>query len=214
MGLYFDALLVAVLMVAPWVALAFAARARLEREDHDSDSRRTPVLWVVLFTPCLVLYAWTEVTVSLVDDAPSMVAGALVAAILVTAATAAEPAYSNGRWMASLLVVAFLWGWSATMQADRLLDRGPVTEFRTYITAKMDYHRGRRRSYSPRSRHQLVLAASGAPHATTNVYVTRELFDRVEAGGPICIGLHPGAFGWPWYEVHLCPMHWQGPPAP
>ena len=82
--------------------------------------------------------------------------------------------------------------------ADMVPDVSAPASYRTPITGMYETHGRHARSY-------LRLAPWGPVAYPDDVAVPVRLYQQVQVGAEVCIGLHPGFLHAPWYTLTLCP---------
>jgi hypothetical protein len=64
---------------------------------------------------------------------------------------------------------------------------------------------GKTVSHARSVHYQLELPAWGPRTTQNSVEVPYRVFVAIRTGDPVCISLHPGALGAPWFKLGLCP---------
>lgn len=90
-------------------------------------------------------------------------------------------------------------GYGGTALVDVRFDTSAPQTIRTTVSSMYVSH-GKSTSY------QLRLPPWGPRTAPSTVSVSSSLYGRLSPGDPVCIDLHPGAVGVPWFELHACPI--------
>jgi hypothetical protein len=93
------------------------------------------------------------------------------------------------------LILAY--GYGVCALGDAVLDRSDGASYTTTVDGK---HVTSGRNKRP----MLRLAPWGPRAAEDNVAVPWDLYYRTNVGDKICVQLHPGALGVPWYRVTAC----------
>jgi hypothetical protein len=96
-----------------------------------------------------------------------------------------------------MAVLGALYLGAAVLLVDVRFDRAPPTVFRTTITDKYETH-GKSTGY------HLDVPPWGPLTQPGSVGVSSTLYAAAQQGDPICMTLHPGLLGTPWYDVAQC----------
>jgi hypothetical protein len=117
----------------------------------------------------------------------------------IAAAVAVMKAWDKTRGALFILAVgAFFWGAAVTLYCDRMLDRSVPTKFVAAVTdGRWDSNRGIHRYF-------LTLGDWGPQNKSEEIAVSSALYDATRLGDRVCISLHRGALGMPWYTVARC----------
>jgi hypothetical protein len=102
------------------------------------------------------------------------------------------------QYAALMAVFGALYGMAAVTVVDVRFDRAPAQIYRTSVTDKYETH-GKTTGY------HLQLAPWGPRGQATSVGVSDVAYNAAQPGDPICMSLHPGVLGAPWYVVTPCP---------
>jgi hypothetical protein len=94
--------------------------------------------------------------------------------------------------------IAGLYFFGVFSEANVLLDRSQASIVRSKIVDK------RIDQGKAGTRYRITLAPWGALSEPNHAYVQRDLYDRIQPGGPACILLRNGALGVPWFTVMAC----------
>jgi hypothetical protein len=103
---------------------------------------------------------------------------------------------------AVLTVVALctaLYGYGATSVVDTQLDFSPGEVTPVQVLDKHEYRGRHSHSYD------LYLPAWGPRAGRNSIEVSSATYSAVNIGDSVCITLHPGAIGLPWFTNGLCP---------
>ena len=94
----------------------------------------------------------------------------------------------------TLLVLAALYGYSATVLVNGAYDEAPAQEFAPRVTG-MHSNSGKTTTY------YLTLEAWGPVPGGEDATVSHNYYRQVRVGQTVRVGLHPGRLGVPWYKV-------------
>lgn len=94
-------------------------------------------------------------------------------------------------------VMGALLGAATFTQGDVRFDPSTGQVIRVAVRDKHVSH-GKSTTYS------LDLPPWGPRTSAQSVSVSESLYDAVQPGDPVCVWLHPGALGQPWFTLHLC----------
>jgi hypothetical protein len=130
----------------------------------------------------------------------------LIAALAGASAALAIAALAPGRtrleapivFLALCALLGASYGDGAVALADVRFDASVGQVFPVTVNGKY-VSRGRSTSY------ELELPPWGPQAMRRSVAVSRSTYDAVQIGDPVCVTLHPGALGAPWFAVGLCP---------
>jgi hypothetical protein len=185
---------------APWIAVAAVLRFP-ERLVVFFGGRRVPLFGVWTFAALAPM--GVNAYRPLVRTLPAVELGLLAGAVLFAAAAVSLPQpKAIPLLILPILPLSLLYGFTNVVQVNWMLDRSPATMFTTAVTHK---------SPAGRSELSLNLQAWGANpeqkslSARDRVSVTRETFDAVRVGGPVCVMQREGALGIAWYTAQACP---------
>jgi hypothetical protein len=104
----------------------------------------------------------------------------------------------KAKWSAfGLFVVSLFYGWGSVVELNTVFDKSQTTIYPVPIVSKHITH-GKSTSYN------LKLAAWEFETAGTQVSVSRDLYESVQPGDPVCVVLRAGALRIPWYRVTSC----------
>jgi hypothetical protein len=176
------------LAVLPWVALVVTRRWP-QTDFH-----------VPLMLPGCVLGLRAVIDVQLLERWQPLlptVAIAIVMAILIRI-TRADREFS--LWLHLLLFVPVMafYGYGSVVLANKTFDRSLPAVYPTVV---------QERSVHKVSRHidwNLRLGPWGPRREAQDVSVPRWFYEETQVNDRVCVALHPGAFGIPWFEVMKC----------
>jgi hypothetical protein len=137
----------------------------------------------------------------LFDAHMQLIGGAAGLAAGLAAAFATPARRSLGapiQYAALMAMFGALYGMAAVTVVDVRFDRAPAQVYRTSVTGKYETH-GRTTGY------HLDLAPWGPQAQAGSVGVSGTAYAAAQPGDPICMSLHPGVLGAPWYVVTPCP---------
>jgi hypothetical protein len=123
---------------------------------------------------------------------------AAVALVLMGSVVWAVPSTREKLGMVTLTLVLILaYGYGVSAIGDAMLDRSNGSSYTTTVDGK-HVTSGRHK------RPMLRLAPWGPRAAEDDVTVPWDLYYHTNAGDKVCVQLHPGALGVPWYRVTSC----------
>jgi hypothetical protein len=105
---------------------------------------------------------------------------------------------TNKGQLVSIILFSFLFCFGALAMGDVMLDTSPVQIFRTTVRAKEVSHGRHSNTFN------LKVDAWGPMQVRERATVPYDVFIRVAVGGPVCIHLQNGSFGFPWYVAQPC----------
>jgi hypothetical protein len=154
---------------------------------------------MVMLLPGLALCWLALGSVPLMDSRMAFVPAALVSMVLVATAVRVErkPRASAAN-VALLFAVSLAYGYGAIAVCDRLFDGAAPQVFRPVAR---DPHTSSGRNGTT---YYVDLAPWGPRTEWEILIVSRRVYDAATRGAPICVKLHPGALGMPWYRVEPC----------
>jgi hypothetical protein len=97
-----------------------------------------------------------------------------------------------------LIGVVFIYAASVAPLINGLLDRAAPLGVSSAQVLEQHAKSGRATNY------YLGLSAWGPMRQATEVQVPWEVYKYASVGGLVCVTLHPGALGMPWYDIALC----------
>jgi hypothetical protein len=198
-------LVVFLLVLLPWVALAITARSgglfRIDSKKNDPH----PNVALPFIMPGLLLMLRVTTDMKLLDWRGPLYLSVALACILGTAAVIADRSLGKRRSTAVLLfVLSISYGYGASMEANALLDHSVTSIYHARVTGK-HISSGRHTSYN------LYLAPWGPKQDRDVVSVSRLFYDSVRPGDDVCLALHDGFMHMPWSTVHPCAKAVQAP---
>lgn len=187
-----------VLAGLPPLALMMAWHSRgLYRLDHRwTDSR--PALAIPFVLPGAVL-AWRALNDFNLTG--WSIAGTISTGIALVLSVAALRADSSLRKLSLFLAMLFcmsVYGFGVALECNGLLERSAAKPYTVTVVRKSIVHSRSRTSY------RLDLAPWGPDSRKSSPSVSEQLYDHLQPGDSVCIRLHDGALGIPWYTVSLC----------
>lgn len=184
------------------VGLAAAFPASFALFDGKDRAAGLPALFLV---PLVGLVTKAAFTVQLLHLSADLVP-AIVGALLGVAGFALWwlRFRGNRRLWPLMLILGAVVACAVYEELDTRLDRAPPRPFKVPVAGEYQttsLTKGRHTSY------YVTLPAWGPQHEPDSVRVSSEVFHNVQPGQDVCVVLHPGALGAPWYTVGLCPGH-------
>jgi hypothetical protein len=194
--------LVAFLALVPVLAVAAAfasgGEITLGAVAGTGDTRPTAVhaLWLPAVSLALYAYWVGPYLLRPMDVLWAGVIGSVVAMVFILLA---DPIvrYSPPRCV-PLIGVVFLYAASVAPLIDGLVDRATPLGVSSAQVLERHTKSGRGTLY------YVDLSAWGPMRKDTEVQVPWEVYKYASVGGLVCVTLHPGALGMPWYDVSLC----------
>ncbi|MBS1622496.1 MAG: hypothetical protein JST83_00580 [Bacteroidetes bacterium] len=164
----------------------------------DKDGKR-PALWGCLLF-ILLFFLFLFLRLNTLHVAPIMnylpiVDGALIAALLLIALPAMRQERHPIMVGAGMVLYMGLLGYLCIGAANGVFD---LAKARKYKVQVMGHHRTSGKS---RSNYYLHLSPWGPVTDSSQVSVSRDLYNRILIGDSVLVDLHPGALGMQWYEV-------------
>jgi hypothetical protein len=191
--------LVVVLVVLPWIAVWIMAQAPGIYAFNASRGSAQPDLTVLLLSPGFLLMIRAITDIHTFEWQRQMLWAVLVTIPLIVAVLWALPAARKKPGGIALTAVLLLsYGYGASELSNALLDHSSPTSYTTRVLGK---HVTSGRNRTP----ELQLGAWGPQTASSDVAVTWDLYRTIRTGENVCVQLHPGALGVPWYLVAECP---------
>jgi hypothetical protein len=194
--------LVGFLAVVPVLAVAAAfasgGEITLGAVAGTSDTRPTAVHALWLPAVSLALYAYL-VGPYMLRPTDVLWAGLIGCVVSMVFILLADPIvrYSPPRCV-PLIGVVFLYAASVAPLVDGLLDRA------TPLGVSSAQVLGRHTRSLRITSYYVGLSAWGPLRQTTDVQVPWEVYKYASVCGLVCVTLHPGAVGMPWYDISLC----------
>jgi hypothetical protein len=192
------ALLITVLAALPWVAVGIMARSPGLYALNAPRGSGRPDLTILLIGPGFVLMLRALQDVHILDWAHLLLWAAAVALALMGSVLWAVPSAREKLGMAALtLALVLAYGYGVCAIGDAVLDRSSGSTYTTTVDGK--------HITSGRSRRAMLRLAPWGPRAAEdNVAVPWDMYRRTNVGDKVCVQLHPGALGVPWYKVTNC----------
>lgn len=192
------ALLIAVLAALPWVAVWIMARSPGLYVLNAPRGSGRPDLTMLLIGPGFVLTMRALQDVQILDWPRLFIWAVAVAMALMGSVLWAVPSAREKLGVAALtLALVFAYGYGVSAIGDALLDRSSGSTYTTQVDGK-HITSGRHK------RPMLRLAPWGPRAGEDNVAVSWDMYGRTSVGDKVCVQLHPGALGVPWYRVTEC----------
>jgi hypothetical protein len=155
-------------------------------------------LGMVFSLPTLAVMFRVLFDLNMVSVLPLIGAAAIGAGVFVSIITVADRKIRSQPAMLVVCgLVAGLYFFGVIGEANALLDRSPLSVIRSQIVAK-HVSRGKTTTY------HFTLAPWGARSDPDDASVPRDLYDRLQPGNPVCVLLHNGELGMPWFVVRGC----------
>lgn len=194
------ALAIGLLAVLPWCAvlIVMLSRGLIAFDARRNDAR--PNVAMLLLLPGIVLGLRAMLDVHVLDLMPVFVYGFIASLPLLLSAWMTAPKDAAKPWgfpLTLLLLVALPYGGGGLLLADVGLDHQPAQTFPTHVLRKYI-------STGKHSSPHLVLAPWGPRVAGEDMSVNRAYYAHVDEGSSVCMSLHPGALGMPWYGLGDC----------
>ncbi len=186
-----------VLLALPVIALimVMASRGRWSLLE-DVDSGRLEVGSRLFFLPCGALALRAFLDHQLIDWITPLIYAVGVGALL----TALTGLIERRLPMTAAIVLLLLWtgyAWGGVLFVDTTFDTAYYEATQVRILDKSQGGHD----------HSLTVTAWGKKPDGNSVNVSGQLYYKLHKGDPICIYLHPGRLGWPWYEAGRCPVN-------
>jgi hypothetical protein len=190
--------MVAALVVLPWCALLMIARWRgIVHTDSSGVYRGVAALFHV---PGLLLCVTAIADVHLLAWQEALLLTGLGGAAFAALALRLERRPTRKRQAVVMMaLIAFAYAYGVVAQADTRLDRAPPQRFTVPVLAK--HLSGGTRS--PLRRY-LTVEPWGPRAEIDDITVDGETFNAVRRDASVCISLHPGTLGIPWYSATAC----------
>lgn len=191
-------LVILVLVALPWIAVWIMAREPGLYGFNAPRNSARPDLTVLLISPGLLLMLRAMADVQIIDWQPLLGWILLVTTCLLGTIVWALPAAREkpaGAALTLLLLIAY--GYGTSTLANALLDRSPAASYATQVHGK---HVTGGRQRTP----QMRLGPWGPRKAAADVTVPWDLYRSTGIGDTVCVVVHAGALGVPWYRVVNC----------
>jgi hypothetical protein len=188
--------------LVPWCCLVLAYFYK-DQWSHAARGNGFAQILGPAMMPALMLLIMAMSRTSLVDASPVIARGALVGLPLLLAGAALlwnVAMLARQRLFGLLFFAAIAWVYGGSLLAlgNRLLDQGSPQVFRTRVVG---WHMTRGRG-GPH--YYLELAGWGPEPGGTNLSVGHATYHAARRGDPVCMGLYPGRFGFPWTHSIAC----------
>jgi hypothetical protein len=182
----------------PWIALWIVAREPGIYGFNAPRNSARPDLTVLLISPGFLLMGRALMDVQILDWQRLLWWAVLVTICLAGAIVRALPAVREKPGPAVLtLLLLGAYGYGACALGNALLDRFPATSYTAQVYGK---HVTGGRQRTP----EIRLGPWGPRKAAADVAVRWELYRGLRIGETVCVLVHPGALGVPWYRVARC----------
>ncbi len=189
-------LVIGLLLGAPMVTLILALWGQGALSlGYDKTDARPKVGAMLFFVGCVLMIRAFDV--ALLQWAAPLTYALLIGAALTAAMIGVDRKLKASRGWLIAAVSASLFGWGAVVEIDSLADPTPTAIYQTTVTDKTVHH-------GKSTRWTVDLAAWGPAHGGSSMDVSEAAYDAVEVGQTVCVGLHHGALGVPWYELTAC----------
>ena len=191
-------LLIIILVAMPWLAVWIAARSHgLFRLDQTRNDVR-PNVAMTFLVPAFLLPARALLDYQVFDWRQVVPPAVLIGCALCFAATRADDSLRR-RWggMVAFLFISLIYGLGAGLAVNVLQDHSPIDVFGAQIWRKQIV-RGRSTTY------ELILGPWGPRKKENRVSVRRILYDSLQTGDTVCVGMRKGRLGIQWYTVGRC----------
>jgi hypothetical protein len=179
----------------PWIAFALCWKYRAAFA-IDSPGRKVlrGDLTVLLALPVGVLAMRALLDSHLVIVGPVFLPALALWCAMVWVARALGPAWRRWRMFPLLAFLLFPYAPSTIALADQLFDGAEPSAVRVLVL-------GKRTSSGKGASQYLRVGPWGLRRRTNEVEAKRDVYDAAAAGSLVCLSVHPGALGMPWYEV-------------
>jgi hypothetical protein len=190
-------LLVAVLIIAPFVAMWIAWTSNGAISLNERKGSKRPQLFGLMFMPWIGLGLVALRAYDVIDWRVPIFVAIAIGGLLTYIAMRIEADFHNPVFVVLLPVFASFWGWGLAVEANGMFDRKPQREISTPVLRKSVSH-GKGTSY------YLNVGRTQVPEIAGDISVDRSLYRATELGQPFCISLYGGSLGWRWYRAHAC----------
>jgi len=191
-------LLMIILVAMPWLAVWIAGRSHgLFRLDQTRNDVR-PNVAMTFLVPAFLLPARALLDYQVFEWRQVVPPTVLIGCALCFAATKADDSLRR-RWggMVAFLFISLIYGLGAGLAVNALQDHSPIDVFGAQIWRKQIV-RGRSTTY------ELILGPWGPRKKENRVSVRRILYDSLQTGDTVCVGMRKGRLGIQWYTVGRC----------
>ena len=190
------ALLVLLLLAMPWVAVMWVRQTHgVFRIDHQR-RRPRPNLSIPFVMPGMALLLRGVFDYHALDWARLIAYGFGIGSALCFAGLGADSSIRKWR-IAPVFTMTLIYGMGAAMVANGFFDVFAPTTYHAEILDKRVVH-GKAIYY------QLTVSPWGPRTTENRIEVSRELYQAVSVGGPVCANVNHGALGVRWYDVTAC----------
>ncbi len=197
--------MMAVMVGLPWAAVGMVwfLPSRFLFFPAPEDGRLS--LFGVLFFACLAPIG-TYCYATSVRKLPAIGLACVVGAVFFAALLVSEVRAKGNPFLSiTAFFPSFGYAYLAVVQLNCVLDRSPAAVYETLVSDK-----------SPRGPAVDMQPWGPAPEPKSimtpyHALVPRQIFDAVQAGGPICVVQRDGALGIRWYTAQVCA--WNGQPV-
>jgi hypothetical protein len=191
-------LAIATVALVPLIALGLIHQSKGLYSFNQKARSGKPDISAAIFMPSLVLGMRAFIDIHIVDwhQGLTWAAAGGTALVLMTAAVV-EPVR---RRPASMLALCLFWipyAYGAMMESDELFDRSAQQQFRVEVLNKHVTH-GKTTLW------ELGLAPWGPRIEAKDVQVSRNFYESTPIGMVVCVNLHDGAVGIPWFAITHC----------
>lgn len=191
-------LVIFVLAILPWVAVWIMARSPGLYTLNAPRGSGRPDLTVLVISPGFLLMLRAIMDVQILDWQRLLLWAAVAAAALMGGVLWAVPAArEKPRTAALTLALILAYGYGVCALGDAVLDRSDGSTYTTRVYGK---HVTSGRNKRP----MMQLGPWGPRAAADQVTVSWDLYRSTNVGDTVCVRLHPGAIGVPWYRVTGC----------
>lgn len=193
-------LVIGLLVLAPLAGLALMVWARplVQIDEFRDEPKRTSVIGLI-FLPSAVLALRALRDIGQLDWEVPLLLAACIGMALAAVTVWCDPTVRRRHFtIVSVALVFLAYAAGALLIANCLLDTDPARHIATVVNDK-------HKSSGKVTTYDLTVGPWGDERADNDVAVSKELYDAVKPGDPICIYLNGGAFGWRWYWIDHCP---------